>query len=109
MRNLNEHERILTFFGGVLIIVALTLSLATELNARRYLTEYRKQLETGTVIQQGTPSASTFKHVGYEQQTLASRWSFPDGHGTLGAGFALFGMLLVAAPRAAAKKRQAVG
>lgn len=108
MKNLNEHERILTFFGGVLIILAVTLSLATEMNARRYLTEYRKQVEAGSVIQQGSPAVA-FKHVGYEQQTLASRWSFPDGHGTLGAGFAVFGVLLVAAPRAAAKKRQTAG
>jgi hypothetical protein len=38
--------------------------------------------------------------IGYEQETLASRWSIPDGHGTWGAGVALLGIILVAAPLA---------
>jgi membrane-associated phospholipid phosphatase len=107
MKHLNEHERILAVFGLVLMLAAVGLSLATEIGARRYLAEYQKQVTAeGGVIQQGHPIAPTFKHVGFEQQTLASRWSFPDGHGTLGAGFALFGLILVAVPRVTAKKRQ---
>jgi hypothetical protein len=106
MKKLNEHERILTIFGGLLVITALFFSFATEIGARRYLAEYQKQAAARTgVVQQGAPLAS-FKHVGYEQQTLATRWSVPDGHGTLGAGFALFGLILVVVPQATAKKRQ---
>jgi hypothetical protein len=110
MKHMNELERILTVFGAFLAIVAVTLSVVTEVNARRQLAEFRQRVvDAPTVIQQGAPasSASYNRRIGYEQQTLASRWSIPDGHGTLGAGFALFGMMLVAVPRAAAKKRAA--
>lgn len=115
MKHLNESERILTVLGAVLVVAALALSIATELNARGHVAEYRKQVAaakpaipaagTAAVVQQGAPVAPYDKHIGYVQQTLASRWSIPDGHATLGAGFSLFGMLLIAAPRAAAKKR----
>ena len=107
MKHMNENERILTVFGGFLTIAALTLSLATELSARNHVAEYRRRVAEPGVTQQGA-AASYDRHIGYEQQTLASRWSVPDGHGTLGAGFAIFGILLIAVPRAAAKKR-AVG
>jgi hypothetical protein len=109
MKHLNEMERILTVFGAILAIGAVTLSVLTEVSARNHLAEYRNRAAGGTVIQQGTASASSSydRHIGYEQQTLASRWSVPDGHGTLGAGIALFGMVLIAVPRAAAKKRAA--
>ena len=107
MKHMNEQEKILSVFGALLTIAALALSLATEINARNHLSEYRKRVAAApTVIQQGAP-ASYDRHIGYEQQTLASRWSIPDGHGTLGAGFAIFGMILVAVPRASAKKRVA--
>lgn len=106
MKHMTEAERILTVFGALLILGALVLSLGTEISARSHLAEYRKRLAAGPVIQQGTPT-SYDRHIGYEQQTLASRWSIPDGHATLGAGFALFGMLLIAVPRATAKKRVA--
>jgi membrane-associated phospholipid phosphatase len=106
MKQLNEIERILTVFGVFLVFAALGASLATEISARNHLAEYRRQVshETG-VVQQGAPAGSYDKHVGFEQQTLASRWSIPDGHATLGAGFAMFGIILIAVPRASAKKR----
>jgi membrane-associated phospholipid phosphatase len=110
MRQLNEIERILTVFGAFLVIAALTLSLGTEISARNHVAAYRKRF-THTpdgIVQQGKPLAHFEKHIGYDQETLASRWSFPDGHGTLGAGFAVFGLILVAVPRAAARKRAAV-
>lgn len=105
MKHLNEHERILTVFGGFLTIAALILSITTEVSARNHVAEYRRRVAEGSgIVQQGAP-ASFDKHIGFEQQTLASRWSVPDGHGTLGAGFAMFGILLIAVPRATAKKR----
>lgn len=105
MKHMNEQEKILSVFGAFLTIAALTLSLATEINARNHLSEYRKRVAVGpTVIQQGVP-ASYDRHIGYEQQTLASRWSIPDGHATLGAGFSIFGVILIAVPLAAARKR----
>ena len=106
MKYMNESERILFVFGALLTVGALVLSLATEINARSHLAEYRNRVAAGPAVQQGAP-VSYDRHIGYEQQTLASRWSIPDGHGTLGAGFAIFGMILVAVPRAAAKKRVA--
>lgn len=111
MKQLNEYERILTVFGLVLTVLAVGSSVATEVGARRYLAEYQRRAAQGPgVIQQGAAvSATKLKYVGFEQQTLASRWSFPDGHGTLGAGFALFGVILVVAPLANAKKRAATG
>ena len=105
MKHMTESERILAIFGGLLTVVAVALSLATEINARRYLAEYRQRIAESPVMQQGAPPG--FRYVGYEQQTLASRWSFPDGHATLGAGFELFGLILVVVPRAAARKRLA--
>ena len=105
MKHLNEIERILTVFGAFLVFAALGASLTTEISARNHLAEYRRQVAHGTgIVQQGAP-AGYDKHVGFEQQTLASRWSIPDGHATLGAGFAMFGIILIAVPRAAAKKR----
>jgi membrane-associated phospholipid phosphatase len=106
MKHMNEQERILSVFGVFLTVAAVVLSLGTEINARNHLAEYRRRVETPAVIQQGTPAVYD-RHIGYEQQTLASRWSIPDGHATLGAGFALFGMILIAVPRAVAKKRVA--
>jgi membrane-associated phospholipid phosphatase len=117
MKQLNEIERILTVFGAFLLFAALTASVTTEISARNHLAEYRRQvahgagtasLRSGQVVQQGAVTPPAYdKHIGYEQQTLASRWSVPDGHATLGAGFALFGVLLIAVPRASAKKRAA--
>ena len=116
MKQLNEIERILTVFGAFLVLTALTASLTTEISARNHVAEYRRQVShhadgaAGKAVQQGAPIAPAYdKHIGYEQQTLASRWSFPDGHATLGAGFAAFGMILIAVPRATAKKRAAMG
>jgi membrane-associated phospholipid phosphatase len=110
MKHMNELERILAVFGACLAIGAVALSVTTEVSARNHLAEYRNRGAAGpTVIQQGAPasSGSHERHIGYEQQTLASRWSIPDGHATLGAGFAFFGVLLVAVPRATARKRAA--
>jgi hypothetical protein len=105
---LNENERILTIFGGILTVGALALALTTEISARSHVAEYRKRVSAGNgIVQQGSPAARYDKHIGYEQQTLASRWSVPDGHATLGAGFAVFGIILIAVPRATAKKRLA--
>jgi membrane-associated phospholipid phosphatase len=107
MKQLNEIERILTVFGVFLVFAALSASLTTEITARNHLAEYRRQVAHGTgIVQQGSAPGSFYdKHVGFEQQTLASRWSIPDGHATLGAGFAMFGVILIAVPRASAKKR----
>jgi membrane-associated phospholipid phosphatase len=107
MKRMNEIERILAVFGGFLMVVSLVLSVTTEISARSHLAEYRRSVsEAPGIVQQGT-ALRYDRHIGYEQQTLASRWSFPDGHGTLGAGFAMFGLILIAVPRAAAKKRAA--
>jgi len=102
MKSLNENERILTAFGGLLVLAALSLSVATEVSTRKHLAEHQQPL-TG-IIQQGTPSRFE-KHIAYEQQTLSTRWAVPDGHATLGVAFAAFGMVLIAVPRAVAKKR----
>ena len=99
---LNEKERHLTIIGGLLLFSAVSLSIATEITTRQHLAEHR-QLQTG-VIQQGSPSRYE-KHIAYEQTTLDTRWSVPDGHATLGVAFAAFGMVLIAVPRAVAKKR----
>src|SRR5689334_14724216 len=110
MKQLNEIERILTVFGAFLVIAALTLSLDTEISARKHVAAYQSRFThtAAGIQQQGKPLAHFEKHIGYDQQTLASRWSFPDGHATLGAGFAVFGMILVAVPRATAKKRATI-
>lgn len=85
-------ERIRSGLGALLTIAALATSAATEINARNQVAAYRQRLAEG---------APVFDlRVGYQQETLASRWSVPDGHGTLGAGVALFGILLIAAPMA---------
>lgn len=108
MKHLNETERILTVFGAILIIGALALSITTEVSARRRLAEYKAMTAAQTITLQATAPAFTrplSRYVGYDQQTLAGRWSIPDGHATLGLSFAAFGLLLVAAPRAAARKR----
>jgi membrane-associated phospholipid phosphatase len=107
MKRMNEIERILAVFGGFLMVTSLILSVTTEVSARNHVAEYRRRVaDAPGVIQQGAP-VTYDRHIGYEQQTLASRWSFPDGHGTLGAGFAMFGLILIAVPRAAARKRAA--
>ena len=103
MRNLNENERILTIFGALLVVASLSLSIATEVMTRRHLSEHTQL--SAAVLQQGTPSRYE-KHIAYEQTTLNSRWSVPDGHGTLGVAFAAFGMILIAVPRAVARKRE---
>ena len=100
---LTENERILTVFGGLLVLAATSLSIGTEVTTRRHLAEHQR-LHAG-VVQQGSPS-SYEKHIGYEMETLATRWSIPDGHATLGVAFAAFGMILIAVPRAVAKKRE---
>ena len=100
---LNEKERHLTIVGGLLLFSATSLSIATEVMTRKNLAEHQ-QLHAA-VVQQGTPSRYD-KHIAYEQQTLRSRWSVPDGHATLGVAFAAFGMILIAVPRSVAKKRE---
>jgi membrane-associated phospholipid phosphatase len=112
MKHMNESERILAVFGTLLTSAALVLSIATEVSARRHIAEYKRLTAAGaTVVQQGSPvSAPSYdKHIGYEQATLSSRWSIPDGHASLGAGFAIFGLILVVVPSATAKKRIAAG
>jgi hypothetical protein len=103
---LNETERILTVFGGLLVVAAVSLSLGTEIMTRRHLAEHKAL--SAAVVQQGHPS-SYEKHIGYEVETLATRWSVPDGHGTLGVAFTAFGLILIAVPRSVAKKRAAAG
>ena len=85
-------ERIRSVVGGVLTITALAIAASTEISARHHVAAYRKSLS------EGTPSYDM--RIAYQQETLASRWSIPDGHGTLGAGFALFGIMLIGAPMA---------
>jgi len=86
-------ERIRSVVGAILTVAAVALSLSTEMNARHQVAAYRRALSEG---------ASVYNmRIGYQQETLASRWSVPDGHGTLGAGVALFGIILFAAPLAA--------
>lgn len=111
MKHMNEPERVLAIFGMLLTAAALVLSISTEVMARRHLAEYRHLVAAGApVMQQGAVRGTVYdKHIGFEQQTLASRWSIPDGHGTLGAGFAIFGVMLVAIPRATARKRVSGG
>jgi hypothetical protein len=87
-----QMERIRSVVGGLLTVTALTLSVATELSARSHVAAYRRQLSDGAPVYD--------MRIGYEQETLASRWSIPDGHGTWGAGVALFGIILVAGPLA---------
>ena len=109
MKHMNESERVLTIFGTVLTVAAIGLSVTTEVMARRHLDQYHELVAAGApVMQQGAVRGTVYdKHIGYEQATLATRWSVPDGHATLGAGFAIFGLILVAVPRATAKKRAA--
>ena len=102
MKTLNENERILTAFGGLLVLTAISLSVATEFMTRRHLAEHKSL--SASVGQQGAPSRYE-KHIAYEQTTLNARWSVPDGHATLGVAFGAFGMILIAVPRAVAKKR----
>jgi membrane-associated phospholipid phosphatase len=102
MRKLNENERILTIFGGLLVFASTSLAVATEVMTRKHLAEHQQL--TAAVVQQGRPSTYE-KHIAYEQITLKSRWSIPDGHAALGVAFATFGMILIAVPRAVAKKR----
>ena len=105
MKYMNESERMLAIFGLVLICAALILSLGTEISTRRRLAEYHKRLEKGLVVSLQAKAAAVDHHIAYDQQTLANRWSIPDGHGTLGASFAAFGLLLITVPRATARKR----
>lgn len=98
MKHMNEPERMLAAFGILLASVALILSLTTEIVARRHLAEYQRQ-----------PSPAAARHIGFEQQTLASRWSVPDGHAALGTFGTLFGVLLFAVPRVTARKRITTG
>jgi hypothetical protein len=100
---LNENERILTVFGALLVFAAVTLSIATEVMTRKHLAEHKTL--SARVIQQGTPSTYE-KHIAYEQETLDTRWKLPEGHAALGVAFAAFGMILIAVPRAVAKKRE---
>ena len=100
---LNEKERHLTIIGGLLLFSAVSLSVSTEVMTRKHLAEHR-QLQAA-VLQQGTPSRYE-KHIAYEQATLSTRWSVPDGHATLGVAFSAFGLLLIAVPRSVAKKRE---
>jgi hypothetical protein len=86
-------ERIRSVVGAILTVTAVTMSVATEVKARHQVAEYRRALSEGTPVYN--------MRVGYQQETLASRWSVPDGHGTLGAGVALFGLILFAGPLAA--------
>jgi membrane-associated phospholipid phosphatase len=90
-------DRIRSVIGACLTITALAASVGTEISARNHVAAYREQLQDAA-RRQHTPVYD--RRVGYEQATLATRWSFPDGHATLGAGFALFGIMLVAAPLA---------
>jgi hypothetical protein len=101
---LTENERILSVFGGLLVVAAVSLSLGTEIMTRRHLAEHKAL--SAAVMQQGHPS-SYEKHIGYEVETLATRWDIPDGHATLGVAFTAFGIILIAVPRAVAKKRNA--
>jgi membrane-associated phospholipid phosphatase len=106
MKHLDESERILTVFGAFVMAVAIGLSITTEVTARRHLAEH-KRAPAGGVVQQGAErgQATVDKHIGYAVETLDTRWDFPDGHATLGVGFGLFGLMLVAVPRSVAKKR----
>jgi hypothetical protein len=99
---ITETERGLTILGALLVVSAVSLSIATEVMTRKHLAEH-KQL-SAAVIQQARPSRYE-KHIAYEQITLNNRWSVPDGHATLGVAFAAFGFILIAVPRAVAKKR----
>jgi membrane-associated phospholipid phosphatase len=107
MKHMNESERILAIFGALLTAAAIVLSVTTEVMARRHLAQYHALVAAGApVVQQGAVRGTVYdKHIGYEQATLATRWSIPDGHATLGAGFAIFGIILIAVPRATAKQR----
>jgi hypothetical protein len=109
MKHLDENERILTVFGAFIMVVAIGLSVTTEVSARRHLAEHKRELAAPSVVQQGQPRerghVQVDKHIGYAQETLDTRWDFPDGHATLGVGFGLFGLMMVAVPRKVAKKR----
>lgn len=105
MKHMNETERALAFFGVLLASVALVLALSTEITARRHLAEYQRLIAAGAPATLDAGKPSYLHHIGFEKQTLAGRWSFPDGHAALGAFAALFGMVLFAVPQATARKR----
>ena len=104
MKIMNESERLLAIFGVVLIVSALGLSITTEVVTRRNLAEHRRLVAAGAPVGKNVKS-SYEHHIYLEEQTLAGRWSVPDGHAALGAGFTLFGLLLVSVPRSTSRKR----
>lgn len=109
MKHMNEPERMLALFGVLLASAALVLSLTTEIMARRHLAEYERLIAAGAAATRDPNKPSYLHHIGFEQQTLAGRWSIPDGHAALGTFGALFGVFLVAVPRATSRKRVTTG
>jgi hypothetical protein len=103
MKYMNESERLLAIFGVLLVVSAIALSVTTEVLTRRELAEHRRLVAAGAVSRVGRPSYQ--HHIYLEEQTLADRWSVPDGHAALGAGFSVFGLLLVFVPRTTSRKR----
>lgn len=104
MKLMNESERLLAVFGVVLLVSALALSITTEVVTRKNLAEHRRLVAAGAPV--GKNVASSYEHHIYlEERTLADRWSIPDGHAALGAGFSIFGLLLVFVPRSTSRKR----
>ena len=107
MKHLDENERILTVFGAFVTVVAVALSINAEVSARREIAAHKRDASTPApgIVQQAHPVAIAERHIGYAQETLNTRWDFPDGHATLGVGFGLFGLILIAVPRSVARKR----
>jgi hypothetical protein len=106
MKYLDENERILSVFGAFVMILAVALSITTEMGARGELAAHKREPASAPgVVQQGHPVVNAERHIGYAQATLDTRWDFPDGHATLGVAFGLFGLMLVVVPRSVAKKR----
>src|SRR5437868_1913176 len=103
MKYLDENERILTVFGAFVMIIAVAVSITTEMGARGELAAHKREASSPAgVVQQAHPVGAAERHIGYAQETLDTRWDFPDGHATLGLGFGLFGLMLVVVPRSVA-------
>lgn len=105
MKHMNESERILAIFGTLIASGALVLSLATEFTARSRLAEAKRLIAARAPATIDRNRQSYIHHIGYQQQTLAGRWSFPDGHASLGIFVAAFGVFLVVVPRKVSRRR----
>lgn len=104
---LSQSERILAILGMLIAGTAIVLSLTMDIVAQREVADIKRRIAVAGSTATPAQLASDTYHLGWSQKSLDARWS-PAGHGTIGAGIALFGLALIGVAVQHARRRDTV-